>query len=115
MDIRQLQEAIKAGPLAPLTPPHPGEILREEFLKPLGITPYRLAKELGVNRPWVNDIVLERRRISAKMAARLGRYFGTTVQFWMNLQQWHDLQMVLDDAEFMASLAAVKPLKREDL
>jgi len=65
---------------------HPGEILREEFLAPMGISAYRLAVELRVSPPTVNDIVREKRGITPEMAARLARYFGTSEQFWMNLQ-----------------------------
>ena len=67
---------------------HPGEILREEFLKPLGISAYELAKRLHVPAPRINDIVLERRGISADTAVRLSRFFGTTGQFWLNLLLW---------------------------
>src|SRR5258708_35584916 len=65
---------------------HPGEILREEFLSPMGISPYRLSVDLGVSPPTVNDIVREKRGITPEMAARLARYFGTSEQFWLNLQ-----------------------------
>jgi antitoxin HigA-1 len=70
---------------------HPGEILREEFLKPMGISAYELSKRLHVPVPRVNDIVLERRGISADTAVRLSRFFGTTEQFWMNLQSMFEL------------------------
>jgi addiction module HigA family antidote len=65
---------------------HPGEMLREEFLRPMGISAYRLSVELGVSAPTVNDIVREKRGITPEMAARLARYFGTSEQFWLNLQ-----------------------------
>jgi antitoxin HigA-1 len=65
---------------------HPGEILREEFLEPMGISAYRLALELHVSPPTVNDIVREKRSITPEMAARLARYFRTSEQFWLNLQ-----------------------------
>jgi antitoxin HigA-1 len=65
---------------------HPGEILRKEFLEPMGITSHKLAVELHVSPPTINDIVLERRSISPETAARLARYFGTSEQFWLNLQ-----------------------------
>jgi antitoxin HigA-1 len=65
---------------------HPGEILREEFLKPLNLSAYQLAKNLRVPAPRVNDIVLEKRGITADTAVRLARFFGTTESFWMNLQ-----------------------------
>lgn len=69
---------------------HPGEILREEFLKPMEITPYELAKQLHVPVPRINDIVLEKRGIKADTALRLARFFGTTQQFWMNLQSSYE-------------------------
>ena len=65
---------------------HPGEILREEFLEPRNISPYRLAVDLGVSPPTVNDIVRERRGITPEMAIRLAKYFGNSEQFWLNLQ-----------------------------
>src|SRR5258708_34000648 len=76
---------------------HPGEILREEFLKPLGMSPYELAKRLHVPVPRVNDIVLERRGISADTAVRLSRFFGTTEQFWLNLQGAYEVSRVMAD------------------
>lgn len=74
---------------------HPGEILREEFLKPLGMSAYELAKRIHVPVPRVNDIVLERRGISADTAVRLSRFFGTTEQFWLNLQGAYEISRVL--------------------
>jgi addiction module HigA family antidote len=76
---------------------HPGEILREEFLKPLGISAYELAKRLRVPAPRVNDIVLERRGISPDTAIRLSRFFGTTEQFWLNLQSAYEVSRVLEE------------------
>jgi len=73
---------------------HPGEVLREEFLKPLGISTYELAKRLLVPVPRMNDVVLERRGISADTAVRLSRFFGTTEQFWMNLQAAYEVSRV---------------------
>ncbi len=69
---------------------HPGEILREEYLKPLYITPYRLAHELHVPVPRINDIVLEKRAISADTAIRLAKFFGTTEAFWLGMQADYD-------------------------
>jgi len=71
---------------------HPSEILREEFLKPLGITPYQLAKELRVPVPRINDIVRERRGITADTAVRLARFFGTSDEFWMNAQAFYEVR-----------------------
>jgi addiction module HigA family antidote len=76
---------------------HPGEILKDEFPEPMGITPYRLAKEIGVSVPRVNDIVRSKRSISANTALRLGRYFGVSPQFWMNLQNRFDLAEAAKD------------------
>ncbi|KES20447.1 MULTISPECIES: HigA family addiction module antitoxin [unclassified Pseudomonas] len=69
-----------------MRPIHPGEILREEYLQELGMTPAALARALNVSAPTVNDIVRERRGVTADMAIRLGRYFDTSAEFWMNLQ-----------------------------
>jgi addiction module HigA family antidote len=80
-----------------LMPPiHPGEILAEEFLEPLGISQYRLAMSLNVPPRRVNEIVHGKRRISADTALRLARYFGTSDRFWMNLQNRYDLEIERD-------------------
>ena len=76
-----------------IPPIHPGEILAEEFLKPLGITQYRLAKDINVDPRRINEIVLGKRTISADTALRLSRYFGTSERFWMNLQARYDLEV----------------------
>ena len=76
-----------------LPPVHPGEILREEFLEPMEISVYRLAQALRVSRPRLNDVVLGRRGVTTDTALRLGRYFGTTPQFWINLQTRYDLEV----------------------
>ena len=70
---------------------HPGEILKEEFMEPLSLTAYRLAKDLHVPVPRINDIVRGKRAISADTAIRLGIYFGLPAQFWMNLQSAYEL------------------------
>jgi addiction module HigA family antidote len=70
---------------------HPGEILREEFLKPLDMSANALAIALSVNAPRVNDIVREKRAVSPEMALRLSRYFRTSPEFWLTLQQSYDL------------------------
>jgi len=77
---------------------HPGEILLEEFMKPMGLTAYRVAKELGVSLPRVNDIVLGKRSITADTALRLGVFFGLPAQFWLNLQNDYDLRLAASDA-----------------
>ena len=70
----------------------PGEILAEEFLKPKGITQYRLAKDIGVPPRRINEIVKGQRAITADTALRLGRYFGMSPEFWLNLQTHYDLE-----------------------
>ncbi len=79
-----------------MPPIHPGETLREDFLKPLGLTANRLAMELMVPVTRVNDIARGKRAITADTAPRLSRYFGTTPQFWMNLQANYELEMAAD-------------------
>jgi len=87
---------------------HPGEILEEDFLKPLNISPYKLAQELHVAPPTVNQIVRKQAGISTEMAARLAKFFGTTEQFWLNLHDAYEVH------EFKATnakkLAAIRPL-----
>ena len=82
---------------------HPGEILRTEFMEPMGISAYRLAKDLHL--PGMYEIVREERAISADVALRLGKYFGTTPQFWMNLQADYDLRLAMSTAP----LSKIKP------
>ena len=72
---------------------HPGAILRDEFLSPMDLSVYRLAKAIKVSRPRLNDLVLGRRGVTTDTALRLGRYFGTTPEFWMNLQTRYDLDV----------------------
>jgi len=79
-----------------MPPIHPGETLREDFLKPLGLTASRLATELQVPVTRINDIVRCRRAITADTALRLARYFATTPQFWMNLQANYELELAQD-------------------
>lgn len=76
-----------------LAPVHPGEILRDEFLEPLGLSVYELANAIKVTRSRVNDIVRGRRSITTDTALRLGRYFGTSAEFWINIQARHDLDV----------------------
>jgi addiction module HigA family antidote len=78
---------------------HPGEILKEEFMEPMSLTAYRLAKELHVPAPRMNDIVRGKRSITADTALRLGAYFGLSPQFWMNLQADYDLRLARSNAE----------------
>jgi addiction module HigA family antidote len=79
-----------------LPPVHPGEVLLEEFLKPLEISQYRLAKDISVPPRRVNEIVLRKRSISADTALRLSRFFGTSAEFWLNLQSQYDLDLQSD-------------------
>lgn len=82
-----------------LKPIHPGEILREEFMEPLGLNPHRLSLALHVSAPTIYEIVKEERAISPDMALRLARYFGVTPEFWLNLQARYDLEMARDSQE----------------
>jgi addiction module HigA family antidote len=88
---------------------HPGEILREEFLKPRRMSVYALAKRLRVPAPRINDIVLEKRGITADTAVRLSLFFGTTEQFWLNLQGAYEISRV--KAEHGHDLNRIEPLK----
>lgn len=76
-----------------MTPIHPGEVLLEEFLKPMGLSQYRLAKDIHVPARRINEIVHGKRAITADTALRLSRYFGMTEQFWMNLQTRYALEL----------------------
>jgi addiction module HigA family antidote len=79
-----------------LPPVHPGEVLLEEFLKPLGLSQNRLGLCLGVSPRRINEIVLHKRRVTAETALRLARYFGTSPQFWLGLQSDYDLDVAAD-------------------
>ncbi len=93
--------AIKNG----MRPVHPGEILREDYLKPLGLTANALSRALKVPAPRINDIVRKRRGISADTALRLARYFGGDARSWLNLQTAHDLRV--------AEIAVAKKVARD--
>jgi addiction module HigA family antidote len=79
-----------------LAPIHPGEILLEEFLKPMGLSQYRLAKDISVSPRRINEIVHGKRNISPDTALRLSRYFGLSERFWLNLQTRYDLETQKD-------------------
>lgn len=79
-----------------MAPIHPGEILAEDYLTPLGVTQHRLAVAIGVPPRRINEIVHGKRRITADTALRLARYFGTSERFWMNLQSRYDLETERD-------------------
>ena len=87
---------------------HPGEILREEFLKPLGLTPYALAKAIRVPLPRVNDIVREKRGITADTAVRFARFFGTSIEFWMNAQAFYEVQRTAK--KLARTLKSIEPI-----
>jgi antitoxin HigA-1 len=91
-----------------LAPVHPGEILREDFLVPMQLTPYAVARACGVPRTRIERLAREKTPVTADTALRLGRYFGTTPGFWMNLQGQYDLEMAQDEAA--ADLRRIKPL-----
>ena len=78
-------------------PIHPGEILLSEFLEPLGISQYRLAKDIGVTPRRINEIVHGRRSISADTALRLSHFFGMEAQFWLNLQARYDMEVAKEE------------------
>lgn len=88
-----------------MRPVHPGEVLREDFLRPAGLTANALAKRLHVPAPRINDIVRERRGVSADTAMRLARYFGGDARSWLNLQATYDLRL--------AEIANARKIERE--
>jgi antitoxin HigA-1 len=94
-----------------MRPIHPGEILREEFLAPLEMSANALAMELHVPAPRINDVVRERRAVTPDTALRLARYFGTTAQFWLNLQSSFDLKQVASELEKKIE-REIRPLQR---
>lgn len=92
-----------------IPPIHPGEILFEEFLEPMGVSQNRLAVSISVPPRRINEIVHGKRRITADTALRLGRFFGTSGQFWINLQSRYDLETELD--ALGDELDQIQPLK----
>lgn len=93
-----------------MAPVHPGEVLFEEFLVPLGVSQHRVAVAIDVPPRRINEIVHGKRRITADTALRLARYFGTSERFWLNLQSRYDLEAQRD--EIGAALEAITPLTR---
>jgi len=77
----------------------PGTILYEEFIEPLGITAYKLSKEIKVQQTAISQIIRGKRRITVDMALRLSRYFGNSAQFWLNLQNYYDLELEAEKKE----------------
>ena len=92
-----------------MPPIHPGEVLMEEYLEPLGITQHHLAIAIGVPPRRINEIVHGKRRITADTALRMARYFGTSQRFWMNLQGRYDLEVERD--RLVDTLDEITPLK----
>ena len=80
-----------------LQPVHPGEVLLEEFLKPMGLSQNRVAINIGVPSRRINEIILQKRRITADTALRLARFFGTSPEFWLGLQAQYDLDVTSDE------------------
>jgi antitoxin HigA-1 len=97
-----------------LRPVHPGDILAHDFMEPLELSSYKLAKEIGVSAPTVNEIVRRRRAVTAEMALRLSRYFGTTAQLWQNLQSQYDLEIASQKIGKKVE-RNIQPLERPDL
>jgi addiction module HigA family antidote len=93
-----------------LKPVHPGEVLREEFMEPLGLSMNRLALDLHVPITRISEIVHERRAVTADTALRLGRFFGTSPEFWLNLQARHDLEIARDKKQAKVE-REVRPIK----
>ena len=91
-----------------MAPAHPGEILLEEFLKPLAVSQYQLAKQIGVPARRINEIVHGQRRISAGTVLRLAGFFGTSERFWINLQSRYDLEIEKD--RLGDALDGIRPL-----
>jgi antitoxin HigA-1 len=94
-----------------LPPVHPGEVLREEFLIPMKLSPYMVARACGVPRTRIERLVREQTPVTADTALRLARYFATTPAFWMNVQAQFDLECAAD--EMGAALEKIEPLKRD--
>jgi addiction module HigA family antidote len=94
-----------------LPPIHPGEILREEFLLPMKLTPYALAQACGVPRTRIERLAREETPVTADTALRLSRYFGTTAEFWMGMQAQYDLERAEDVAA--AALKRIKPRQKD--
>ena len=92
-----------------MPPIHPGEVLQEEYLGPLGVSQYRLAKAIAVSPRRINEIVHGKRGISADTALRLARYFATSERFWLNLQSRYDIEVERD--RLVTALDGIEPLK----
>ncbi|HMQ51966.1 MAG TPA: HigA family addiction module antitoxin [Anaerolineae bacterium] len=95
-----------------MAPVHPGEVLLEDFMKPLGLSQYRLAKELHVYPRKINEIVHGQRAITADTALRLARFFGTSAEVWLNLQAFYDLELARDELEVQIN-QEIEPLAQQ--
>jgi len=93
-----------------IKPIHPGEILLEEFIKPFGISQYRLAKDINVSQMKISEIVNKKRRITVDTALRLAKYFGMSPEFWMGLQNDYDVETALDNEDVSKNIAKIQPL-----
>ena len=92
-----------------MRPIHPGEVLREDFLKPLEMSANALATKLGVTPARINEIVREKRGITADTALRLAKYFGSSAQFWLNLQSTYELRLIeTNDLQFLDSIEPIE-------
>lgn len=105
----QVRRSTQTGRMPPV---HPGEILREEFLLPLSITPYRLARRLKVPRTRIERLIREETALTPDTALRLARYFKTSARFWLNMQAAHDLEMA--ERENGDAIAEIVPLHQQD-
>jgi addiction module HigA family antidote len=101
---------MRVQPMSRKLPPiHPGEVLREEFLKPMDLTPYAVAQACGVPRTRIERLAREETPVTADTALRLGKYFGTTAAFWMRMQAQYDLERAED--EVAAEIRKIEPVK----
>lgn len=107
-DLDQLDFSDVADITQRIAHPHVGQYLRDEFLTPLGLSKYRLAKETGLAASRIGEIVAGRRAVTADTALRLGRYLGTSAQFWLNLQMAYDLECT---AQIKINFNKINPLK----
>ena len=94
-------------------PPHPGEFLREDYLPECGLSVSETARRLGVSRQSINELLREKRAVSTDMALRLGKLFGTSAQYWLNLQHNVDLWDSLESSQ--AAIDSIEPLAMEEL
>jgi len=97
--------------VATLPPLHPGEVLREEFLKPMNLSPYKVAKACGVPRTRIERIAREELGITADTALRLAKFFGSSVELWMNLQSRYDIETA--ERTIARELAAIQTFRRK--